>query len=209
MKKSSKIAIIVLCILYFVGIVGFLNPTLRELVLPLTPVNLLLTLLVPLFFQKDLNAKLVIVLAVVAVLGFSAEVVGVATGKVFGVYQYGKTLGLKYLAVPLIIGINWVSLVYSSSSLVSKFKIGLVAKALIAALLMTGLDYLMEPIAIKYDFWHWANGSIPFQNYLAWFLIAFVLLLFFNKFIKLKNNVVAIWAMVLQFLFFGILQLLG
>lgn len=209
MKKSSKIAIVVLCILYFVGIVGFLNPTLRELVLPLTPVNLLLTLLVPLFFQKDLNAKLVIVLAVVAVLGFSAEVVGVATGKVFGVYQYGKTLGLKYLAVPLIIGINWASLVYSSSSLVSKFKIGLVAKALIAALLMTGLDYLMEPIAIKYDFWHWTNGTIPFQNYLAWFLIAFVLLLFFNKFIKLKNNMVAIWAMVLQFLFFGILQLLG
>jgi bisanhydrobacterioruberin hydratase len=209
MKKYSKIAIVVLCILYFVGIVGFLNPTLRELVLPLTPINLLLTLLVPLFFQKDLNAKLVVVLAIVAVLGFSAEVVGVATGKVFGEYQYGKTLGLKYLAVPLIIGINWASLVYSSSSLVSKFKIGILAKSLIAAALMTGLDYLMEPIAIKYDFWHWKNDTIPLQNYLAWFLIAFALLLFFHKFIKLKTNTVAIWAMVLQFLFFGILQILG
>jgi putative membrane protein len=30
----------------------------------------------------------------------------------------------------------------------------------------------MEPAAIALDYWHWEGGSIPAQNYAAWFLIA-------------------------------------
>ena len=40
-----------------------------------------------------------------------------------------------------------------------------------AAFLATGFDWIMEPVAMKLDYWQWVGQIIPFQNYRAWFLI--------------------------------------
>jgi putative membrane protein len=44
-----------------------------------------------------------------------------------------------------------------------------------AAALMVVYDFTLEPAAIHFDMWTWAGGAVPLQNYLAWFVIAFLL----------------------------------
>mgnify|MGYP002023459231 FL=1 len=37
---------------------------------------------------------------------------------------------------------------------------------------MTLLDVLIEPVAIKVNFWTWENPEVPLTNYIAWFVIS-------------------------------------
>ena len=59
----------------------------------------------------------------IACLGFFIEVIGVKTGFIFGSYYYGAAMGIKILAVPLLIGLNWSILVYSTSLVVQYMKV--------------------------------------------------------------------------------------
>ena len=43
---------------------------------------------------------------------------------------------------------------------------------LLAAALATAFDFLLEPVAVRLDYWRWRDGVIPLQNYVAWFLTA-------------------------------------
>ena len=73
---------------------------------------------------------------------------------------------------------------------------------------MVGLDFFIEPIAISLDFWSWKYDTIPLQNYLGWFLIAFLLqLIFLSVFNKAEKNIVAIVLFGWQIIFFGVLNL--
>ena len=48
---------------------------------------------------------------------------------------------------------------------------------------MVLLDLMIEPVAIRLDFWHWQGGAIPTQNYIMWFLVAMFMnwILSFNR----------------------------
>lgn len=140
-------------------------------------------------------------------IGLFSEILGVQTGLVFGEYSYGKVLGPKILGTPLVIGVNWLMLVYCSSVSINYLlqKDSPFIKALLAAAAMVALDFLIEPVAIKYGFWSWGGEEIPLQNYLAWFAIALVLCFLFQKMIGKKKNKVALALFIMQFLFFLIL----
>jgi len=106
---------------------------------------------------------------------YLAEVLGVFTGKIFGVYQYGLTLKVQLLQVPLIIPFNWVMLVLGMTSIVQAFRLPRMLIPPIAALGLTIFDFTMEPVAIRLDYWSWQGPGIPLQNYLAWFSIALLI----------------------------------
>ena len=38
---------------------------------------------------------------------------------------------------------------------------------------MMVFDIFMEPAAMKLGYWNWTSGSVPVQNYVAWFVIGF------------------------------------
>ena len=40
---------------------------------------------------------------------------------------------------------------------------------------MVMLDILIEPVAIQLDFWNWRDIDVPIQNYIMWFLAAFMI----------------------------------
>ncbi|MDG1333630.1 MAG: carotenoid biosynthesis protein [Crocinitomicaceae bacterium] len=101
--------------------------------------------------------------------GFLVEYIGVHTGLLFGNYEYGAALGPKIGEIPLVIGVNWFCIVVASSALLYSFRINIVLKAILAGALCTGMDFLIEPVAIKLDFWDWENGVIPIWNYVCWF----------------------------------------
>jgi putative membrane protein len=100
------------------------------------------------------------------VVGFFVEVVGINTGYLFGQYTYGETLGYKWLDVPLMIGVNWWILTYSTGILARYLPLPAIGRAVVAAVLMVGLDACIEPVAVRFDFWQWQfekrNALVPF-----------------------------------------------
>lgn len=198
-----------LIIIYTVGVCGiaFTNSEQQQLFLLLTPLNLIVTTFITLLFHNNWNKSFVVSGIMVLLFGFFVEVIGVKTGAIFGTYWYGKTLGLKLLEVPIMIGVNWFLLMYLISAVFNKIRNTILFSGLAAAV-MTLLDVFIEPVAIKLDFWQWQNNIIPLQNYIAWYLISFLLFLFFRRVNVNTQNRIAIVVLAIQFLFFALLNLL-
>jgi len=205
--KYSNIAKIVIGIVYLVGILGMSIPETRALFQQLTPVNLLFAGFILFIFHKPFSLKPVLLFVLVFLGGFGVEVAGVQTGLVFGSYSYGGTLGLKIAGTPLLIGLNWLMLIYMVYHLLQDMKTSFFLKAAIGALMMVAYDLLLEPVAIRLDFWQWGGGAIPLQNYLAWFVISFVFLLIWNLARAKATNPVSNTLLASQLSFFLILNL--
>ena len=164
-----------LLVFHTIGIIGIAVPGLRDDFLVLTPLNLLLTAVLLTWGLDDFNVKLLLAICSASVMGYLIEVAGVGTGILFGEYQYGKHLGWKLFDVPVIIGLNWFILSFSSLGLVGRFISNSLIKNIFASLLMVMLDILIEPVAIQLDFWNWRDIDVPIQNYIMWFLAAFMI----------------------------------
>jgi len=203
--EKSHYALAVLFVLHVVGAIG-LNTQWEHYFRLLTPVNLLVSTAILILFQEQKNKAFWLVAIFIYILGFGAEWLGVKTGKIFGVYAYGATLGFKLDEIPLVIGINWLMLVLASSAAANRLPLPWFIKSFVAAGLMVFMDYLIEPVAIKYDMWSWETLTIPLQNYVAWFVIAWIMtsVYFYLRFSK--SNKVAVGLYLILFGFFTILN---
>jgi putative membrane protein len=145
----------------------------------------------------------------------------VNTGLLFGQYQYGPVLGPKILGVPWLIGLNWFVIVYCSGSFLihslelmkSKFNIRVTATSSTAMVVLGGaamatfFDFILEPVAVKLNFWTWNNGDIPLYNYLCWFLVSAVLLRINLQLKQVNAHVFASSLLIIQAVFFLMLHL--
>lgn len=143
-----------------------------------------------------------------AVTGWAVEWLGVRTGLIFGTYQYGQTLGWKVDGIPLTMALNWLILVMAASELahwsLRGSKLGHPWwMAGLAASLMTGLDFWLEPVAMHLDFWQWAEGLIPVQNFVAWWLVSFPLCAVYLRLPFAKDYALARFVYLAQLLFFA------
>lgn len=206
--RALYVASTLLVMFYIVGYSGLSDPLGDRYAefLSLTPLNLVMTTAVLLLFHRDWSATFVFSAFVVALTGFLVEVAGVHTGLIFGEYAYGAALGFKLFDVPLTIGLNWFLLVYAVSAVLDRIR-NTVVFALTGALLMTVLDVLIEPVAIRLDFWSWASKSVPLQNYIAWYALSFLLFLFFRRLNRTAGNRMAPVVLSVQYLFFTALNL--
>lgn len=169
------------------------------------PLNLLLTLGLLLAFQRDRNPAFISFCLLTMAAGFFVEVVGVQTTLLFGSYKYGPTLGIQWRGVPLLIGANWLMLTYTAGILATYLPLPGFLRAVVAALLMVGLDVCLEPIAVRFDFWKWYLDVIPFRNFQGWFAVSLILQVFFNNSDFEKRNALAPFVFLLQlFFFFGL-----
>jgi putative membrane protein len=162
-------------ILYVVGVAGSAIPFTRELFMILTPVVLLLSFAILLWFHvPGFDNKTTIIFTIIFLSGFLVEVAGVKTGQIFGAYSYGKGLGPKLFDTPLMIGLNWVLLVYCTSAIFEKIPAGSLVKITMASLLMVLYDLVMEQVAPKMDMWGFDGGTAPLRNYISWFILALI-----------------------------------
>ena len=65
------------------------------------------------------------------------------------------------------------------------------------------MDILIEPVAIELTFWQWEAVAVPFENYLAWFVLS-------TLFARLTasgdaRNPLSIWVIVVLSVFFFVL----
>ncbi len=204
MKKRYKSYFLYFLILVYIsGSIGFVvNPSFFS---PLTPYTLLLTCFVFLIHSPLADKKFIIAFFSIAFLGFIIEVVGVKTGLIFGKYSYGDGLGYKFLNVPLVISINWAMLICAGIKVVSRIFANKITVLVVAALLVTLIDLLIEQVAPKLNFWQFEGGLPDLQNYLSWIGVAFFTSYFFYPTIIKSNSTVSLIILILQIIFFTFL----
>ncbi|MFA7274304.1 MAG: carotenoid biosynthesis protein [Crocinitomicaceae bacterium] len=204
--QSERFWIVFIAIFYAVGMVGISNENWKTIIVPLSSAHLFLTFWVLYFSRRGKKDQFLLYAFLLFLIGVFVEIIGTKTGWLFGNYAYGKTLGWKILGVPAIIGVNWATMVICSSSWVSNWNTTIWWKAIAAALIMTGLDFLIEPVAMQLDFWQWENDTVPFYNYVCWFVISIPMHLFYIKWNIVENNSVPKSVYVLMLVFFVVLN---
>ena len=208
MNRRELIVAVLLGVFFLVGFIGHSLPATLPLMQRMTPYTLFacgLIAIFPVFLERKRGVLIWALL--VYVITFVLEALGTATGKIFGPYTYGSTLGPKLFAVPVVIAFNWLLLILGALGLARLIFRRRLLVALTTALLVVGFDYLLEPAAIRLDYWTWQAAGIPLQNYLAWFLIALVAALAF-VYLKLsvKSRLPLVYFLI-QLVFFAALRI--
>jgi len=205
-SKNYKLYISIFLI-WLVNLSGMIGICLghKDWFLPKTPFNLVLcTLLLIWNFPPKNGWKSFSIWTIAYLTGMIAEGLGANYGLIFGDYTYGENLGLKVFSVPLLIGINWVILTFSTayiSRLILKTRL---LSSISGAILMVIMDVILEPIAPVLDFWYWHPhaSSAPLQNFIAWFIIGFALQMLCFKELPKQRNLLPLHLYISQILFF-------
>jgi uncharacterized membrane protein len=205
MKEREAVKLVI--IFHAVGLAGFLVPALQPIFLKLVPWHLLFMFVLLVLSHHELNKKFIFFIILVYSLGYVAEWIGVHTNLLFGDYAYGKTLGFKISDVPLIIGVNWFLVSYAAGVTMQRLRLNIILRALLGGISLVLLDMLIEPVAIRFDYWHWADNIVPFKNYACWFGLSIVMLTIFELFRFQKQSRVTFVFLIVQFIFFAILHL--
>jgi len=200
--QIKRISIAVLVLLHGVGLLGFSLSGWAAVFRLLTPWHLLISALVLFAFHKPWNRAFGLFCLGVIGLGWGLEVLGVHTQQVFGAYHYGEVLGWAPAGVPVLIGLNWLALVYAAGMVFQPMRWPLWMKAAAGSLVLIVLDVALERFAISHGLWHWRSGWVPLQNYLAWFMVSFAFLSGFHRMQFRDQNPIALAFILIQGLFF-------
>jgi putative membrane protein len=158
--------------------------------------NAILTLLAALIFVVAHGfvalgwRNIIAFILITVVVSFTSEVIGVATGLIFGAYHYTDRLGPKLLGVPPMIQIGYLATGYASvmmgriilSLLRPVTGRAILAVSLAGAFIMVSWDVAMDPYqsTVTGD-WIWHDGGVyfgvPLHNYAGWFGTVFLFML--------------------------------
>ncbi len=213
-----QIALFVLISFHLVGIAGLSFELTRPFFAGLTPVSLILSSVALGILHREWNKQFMLFLFLTYLTGYGVELSGVHTGFPFGEYEYGDSLGLKIGAVPPLIGLNWILLIYATGVVTEKIfgnkphpshsgetpknNKRLPLKVLTASVMMVLIDLLIEPVAPLLDFWSWSNGNAPAENFIGWFGVSILLHLLFFKLNFIRENKLALPYLLITILFF-------
>ena len=192
-------------IFYFVGLGLYIIPATRQFFIIITPYTLVLVAVAIFYYHKNWNFNTLIVLFFIFAASIGVEIFGVASGKLFGVYSYGNSLGYMIVDVPVIIGLNWIILVYGSAAVISAVTTKSILKIVGASVLMVVYDFVLEKAAPLMNMWKFEKGHPPFQNYIVWFIMAVIFHFIVNIFRLNTVNKPARAVFIIQFFFFFVI----
>ena len=162
-------------IFYSVGIIGFSFNYTYKLFTFLSPIILILTLCLLFYYdRKTTDRKRILYFSFVFLSSYIIEMIGVNTGLLFGEYHYHHGLGIKLFDTPILIGFNWILMIYITSSIFTKLRFGFLSQVIIPSSLMILYDIIMERVAPKMEMWSWVDNIIPLKNFIMWGVLAFV-----------------------------------
>lgn len=170
-----------------------------------TPLNLCICLVLFLWVYPIRGTKHIAAFLIFFSGGMLAEWVGIKYGLLFGTYEYGANFGPKIDGVPYLIGTYWALLTFITASISDYITKSVVAKVVIAAVLMTFLDYFMEYSASRFDFWTFEGGVAPIENYVTWFVLALIFQSILRYLKTLGNRFFSLNLYAAQLIFFAYL----
>jgi putative membrane protein len=204
-----KISISIIWLFHFCGALGIIYGN-KELFLSFTPINLFISFLLLFVNQNELENKNIITAMLIFTIGMIAEILGVNYGIIFGEYIYLDNLGYKIMGVPVMIGIQWIILTFITGSFTAYvFKNNKFKAILAGVILLVVLDILIEPVAPSMGFWIFSTAKAPIQNYFGWFLVSVPVQMLFHYGIERKDTTFSFHLLIIQFLFFGIINILA
>lgn len=181
--RKTYLAVGALAWFFLTGLVGHIMVFIRPWMILLTPWVLYIVSFLVYVASAGKERRWHLWALFAFILTFTAEAVGTVTGAIFGAYTYGDVLGPLVLAVPPVIGLNWIMICAGASTLVGKafrklripprYSVFLLG-ALISAGLCTVFDLVLEPVAVNLGYWAWEGVEIPLQNYVAWFMLSLI-----------------------------------
>jgi putative membrane protein len=205
LRQKPQLLIGILILYYCVGILLYLIDGTRTLFSLLTPWSLILSFSAVMIFQKGFSVKLGVAFAVVFTFTLLIEIIGVNTGILFGNYEYGPAFGPKILSTPILIGLNWLILIYCSAAIVNHHFTHKITRVISGSLLMVAYDLILEYVAPVMDMWSWDAPYPGIRNFLMWFVVAMVLHLLFQRLGLSINNKPARYLFFIQILFFCVI----
>ena len=111
LRSKQNIAVAVAILFHTIGLIGILFFN-APFFAALTPFNLLLSALLLVYTQEEKSKSFFLFVLICFIVGFFVEWLGVNYGVLFGSYEYGQVLGLKFKNIPIIIGVNWFIIIY-------------------------------------------------------------------------------------------------
>ena len=132
---------------------------------------------------------------------------GVQTGVLFGHYIYGSALGPKIWDTPILIGLNWLLLIYCTAAIVNGLISKKVYRIILASVLMVLYDLVLEYVAPAMDMWTWDSKYPGPRNFIMWFFLS----LLFHSLLQGTNIIIknkpARYLFLIQFIFFCIIAI--
>ena len=134
---------------------------------------------------------------------FLSQVVGANLGFPFGDIAYTSQLGPKVFDVPLIIPFAWLAILVPAW--VAADKILRFRNVIVAAIIVTACDAVLEFAADSLDLWHWRGGLPTELNYISWFGVSYVALTILEKYAREQNpNPIVPHLLFAQLLYFAL-----
>lgn len=193
-------------IFHMVGLVG-IGMLKSPALLATTPLHLSLMFALLLVSYWPQRSSYFIWWPVAYMAGYAVEWVGVHTGWLFGEYQYSDVLGWEVSGVPLLIGVNWVVVITGAISLAWLINGNKLLTTAMAATIATAFDWVIEPVCIRLNYWHWAGDTVPLWNYACWWLVSFGMAWLWLA-LKIVPNKFGLALFIIQLLFFIALRFL-
>jgi bisanhydrobacterioruberin hydratase len=206
-KQILNFSILSILIVHIAGLIG-ISSIYKDWFLNFTPLTLVFSTYLLFLNFKKVDFRIILSFSTIFLLGFFIEAIGVKTGIIFGNYHYGDVLGYKIFEVPLTIGMNWAALCLSAYIITFLLPFNFIFKTSIAALIPILIDFFIEKVCNKLDFWYWENDIVPLQNYIAWYIFSWIFIALFSVFIKDVENKFAKYFLGVQFFFFFFLFIL-
>jgi bisanhydrobacterioruberin hydratase len=221
--NPHKTALFIALLFHICGLMGILLIPYKDWFIKNTWVNLLVMAVLILLTHRLKNKNFLIFFIITFIAGFAVEVLGMHTGLIFGRYTYGDVLGIKLFNIPLIIGINWFIIIYSTGMFIQVYenymlkkliergiiinhRLKLISFIVDASFLALIFDWVMEPVAVKLGYWQWETARIPLYNYVSWIIVSAILLTLFRKLNGDNRNIFAVHLFIIQLLFFLVLR---
>ena len=204
-NTSSKISVFIIWLFHLCGMVGISYGN-KDFFLAFTPINLFISFVLLFVNQKQLESKELKSAFLIFFIGMVSEILGVNYGLIFGDYVYLDNLGFKILGVPVLIGVNWIILTFITGSLSSFIFKNKYVSIFMGAILMIGLDLLIEPVAPLLGFWIFDLQKVPLQNYIGWFVIGIITQALFQFKIAKKELTFSTHLLIINAIFFAFLN---
>jgi bisanhydrobacterioruberin hydratase len=182
-RAALAVAVPAFALLWVGGVVSYWRGTARAEDVWLASVFLALAGLLVLLGAR--TARGALALAGLALFGFAVEIVGSNTGFPFGAYGYTDALRPRVFGAPLVIGVAWMVLAAQSWSLVAPLRLTRPLAVLVAAVLTTAVDFVIDPLAAgPLGYWRWERAGvyygIPATNFAGWLLTSLAALRLFS-----------------------------
>ncbi len=134
---------------------------------------------------------------------FCCQALGVNSGVPFGDFAYTSLLGPKVLDVPVVIPFAWLAILipaWAAADKVLQYR-----NIVVASIVVTAFDSVLEFAADGLDLWHWKGGLPTELNAISWFGVSYLAFSLLEKYARAKDpNPVVPHLLFAQLLYFAL-----